>query len=211
MRPHRDCRKTPRPATRGTIATILCKKPFRGSIAIARPIDIPMADEACCTCATLLSNITPLYDEKSEKPATLDRRLDCCSRVICGPCIYVCHSTIYLSTLNSNKRIRIIPASELTVPSAKSPRTPHPLPKAYAIHHPILRHQPPPFLLMLTLSSPPIPPSRNPPNPKIHPIVNPPSALLTTSSTSSTTTPTLSSPSRCAITYRSPLFGALTG
>lgn len=43
--------------------------------------------EACCTCATVLSAIPPLYDEKSEKPLAQDRRLDCCGRVICGSCI----------------------------------------------------------------------------------------------------------------------------
>ncbi|KAL3425996.1 hypothetical protein PVAG01_02787 [Phlyctema vagabunda] len=45
-------------------------------------------DEACCTCATPLSKVSPLYDEKTEKPVALDRRLDCCGRVICGNCIH---------------------------------------------------------------------------------------------------------------------------
>jgi hypothetical protein len=44
-------------------------------------------EESCCTCATLLKNILLQYDEKSEKPKALDRRLDCCGRVICGNCI----------------------------------------------------------------------------------------------------------------------------
>jgi hypothetical protein len=44
-------------------------------------------EECCCTCATLLKNILLQYDEKSEKPKALDRRLDCCGRVICGNCI----------------------------------------------------------------------------------------------------------------------------
>lgn len=44
-------------------------------------------DEACCTCAALLSNISPPYDEKTEKPKALDRRLDCCDRVICANCL----------------------------------------------------------------------------------------------------------------------------
>ena len=48
-----------------------------------------MADEACCTCASLLSVISPEYDEKTEKPVAQDRRLDCCGRVICGKCIAV--------------------------------------------------------------------------------------------------------------------------
>ena len=42
--------------------------------------------EACCTCATLLSSIPPTYDEKSEKPAQHERRLECCSRAICARC-----------------------------------------------------------------------------------------------------------------------------
>ncbi|SLM33850.1 LysM domain [Lasallia pustulata] len=46
-----------------------------------------MAEEACCTCATLLSAIPPQYDEKTEKPIAHDRRLECCGRVICGRCI----------------------------------------------------------------------------------------------------------------------------
>ncbi|KAH8815834.1 hypothetical protein F5884DRAFT_195732 [Xylogone sp. PMI_703] len=43
---------------------------------------------ACCTCATLLLNVTPIYDEKTEKPLGSDRRLECCNRIICGNCIY---------------------------------------------------------------------------------------------------------------------------
>ncbi|MCJ1258191.1 hypothetical protein MMC24_006022 [Lignoscripta atroalba] len=46
-----------------------------------------MAEEACCTCASLLSKIPLQYDEKTEKPVAQDRRLDCCGRVICGRCI----------------------------------------------------------------------------------------------------------------------------
>ncbi|KAI9055490.1 hypothetical protein LZ554_000444 [Drepanopeziza brunnea f. sp. 'monogermtubi'] len=44
-------------------------------------------EESCCTCATLLKNVRVVYDEKSEKPAFLERKLECCSRVICGNCI----------------------------------------------------------------------------------------------------------------------------
>ncbi|KAL8738778.1 MAG: hypothetical protein Q9181_000456 [Wetmoreana brouardii] len=40
-----------------------------------------MAYESCCTCAKLLSNILPQYDEKTEKQITQDRRLDCCGRL----------------------------------------------------------------------------------------------------------------------------------
>lgn len=46
-----------------------------------------MNDEACCTCATLLSSIPPTYDEKTEKPARYERRLECCGRAICARCI----------------------------------------------------------------------------------------------------------------------------
>ncbi|KAI9732833.1 MAG: hypothetical protein M1834_003771 [Cirrosporium novae-zelandiae] len=46
-----------------------------------------MADEACCTCATLLAGISPAFDEKSEKPLPGYRRLDCCQRIICWQCI----------------------------------------------------------------------------------------------------------------------------
>ena len=48
-----------------------------------------MGEAACCTCASLLSEINPEYDEKTEKPAAQDRRLNCCARVICGKCIAV--------------------------------------------------------------------------------------------------------------------------
>ncbi|KAF1833088.1 hypothetical protein BDW02DRAFT_397693 [Decorospora gaudefroyi] len=43
--------------------------------------------EACCTCATLLSSIPPTYDEKTEKPAQFERRLQCCDRAICARCL----------------------------------------------------------------------------------------------------------------------------
>lgn len=46
-----------------------------------------MDSEACCTCATLLSSIPPTYDEKTEKPAQHERRLECCGRAICARCI----------------------------------------------------------------------------------------------------------------------------
>ncbi|KAJ9150817.1 Thiamine biosynthetic bifunctional enzyme [Pleurostoma richardsiae] len=42
--------------------------------------------EACCTCATLLSKV-PRHSE-SEKPLPHDRRLACCTRVICGLCVH---------------------------------------------------------------------------------------------------------------------------
>jgi hypothetical protein len=57
-----------------------------------------MDDEACCTCAVLLRTISPLYDEKTEKPTALDRRLECCGRVICGRCISVCQHNLESSS-----------------------------------------------------------------------------------------------------------------
>jgi hypothetical protein len=44
--------------------------------------------EACCTCATLLSDTKVPYDTETEKPICLDRRLECCSRTICATCQY---------------------------------------------------------------------------------------------------------------------------
>lgn len=48
-----------------------------------------MAEEACCTCASLLYPSTPTYDYKTEKapPADPPRRLPCCGRAICATCI----------------------------------------------------------------------------------------------------------------------------
>ncbi|KAF2085490.1 hypothetical protein K490DRAFT_75115 [Saccharata proteae CBS 121410] len=43
-------------------------------------------EEACCTCATLLTSIPPTYDEKTEKPTEHERRLECCGRAICARC-----------------------------------------------------------------------------------------------------------------------------
>ena len=48
--------------------------------------------EACCTCAKLLSELPPQYEEKTEKRLDEDRRLECCNRTICGTCIAVCIS-----------------------------------------------------------------------------------------------------------------------
>jgi hypothetical protein len=66
-----------------------------------------MMEEACCACAALLSTILPQYDEKTEKPKALDRRLECCGRVICGNCIGVCQHAFshyrYILTDDSEK------------------------------------------------------------------------------------------------------------
>lgn len=45
-------------------------------------------DDACCTCATLLTDTKVPYDPDSEKPIVLDRRLECCGRTICATCQY---------------------------------------------------------------------------------------------------------------------------
>lgn len=46
------------------------------------------ATEACCTCASLLPT-APTVDDATEKPtpAPQPRRLPCCLRVICAPCL----------------------------------------------------------------------------------------------------------------------------
>ncbi|KAL8878845.1 MAG: hypothetical protein Q9198_003427 [Flavoplaca austrocitrina] len=62
---------------------------FAGSAGCVRPLSGAMVQEACCACASLLSNILPQYDEKTEKRVAQDRRLDCCGRIICGNCIEV--------------------------------------------------------------------------------------------------------------------------
>ncbi|KAI8634532.1 hypothetical protein F5Y19DRAFT_114123 [Xylariaceae sp. FL1651] len=41
--------------------------------------------ESCCTCATLLSEVSRLNE--TEKPIPQDRWLECCPRIICGRCI----------------------------------------------------------------------------------------------------------------------------
>ncbi|PBP24359.1 thiamine biosynthetic bifunctional enzyme [Diplocarpon rosae] len=46
-------------------------------------------EESCCTCAALLKNVRLVYDEKSEKPKAIERRLECCGRMICGICIAI--------------------------------------------------------------------------------------------------------------------------
>lgn len=46
------------------------------------------SQDSCCTCAALLSDVKVPYDPASEKQLCFDRRLDCCSRVICADCQY---------------------------------------------------------------------------------------------------------------------------
>ena len=69
-------------------------------------------DEPCCTCATLFSTFLPSYDEKSEKPLPLHRRLECCGRLICGKCLAVGSSQLFrqdiLNSLAEKLPIRIL-------------------------------------------------------------------------------------------------------
>lgn len=44
--------------------------------------------ESCCTCAGLLRDVKVPVDPTTEKQLCFDRRLDCCSRVICADCQY---------------------------------------------------------------------------------------------------------------------------
>ena len=48
---------------------------------------LAIMEEACCTCARLLSAVPRI--SATEKPLPDDRRLGCCSRVICSDCIQV--------------------------------------------------------------------------------------------------------------------------
>jgi len=87
-------------------------------------------EEACCTCATLLSTISPQYDEKSEKPKALDRRLECCGRVICGSCIsnnprFSTHCPFcQISTAPSTLPPRLRDPPAYTPPSSSKPSPP---------------------------------------------------------------------------------------
>jgi LysM repeat protein len=115
-------------------------------------------DDACCTCATLLSTIIPPYDEKSEKPKALDRRLECCGRVICSNCLVVHMHLIWLTWNYIDAIIMLItiqfnPRFKTYCPFCQLSTIPSPLPQG-------LRDPPtytPPS------SSKPCPPSNEPP------------------------------------------------
>ncbi|KAI0530137.1 hypothetical protein GGR58DRAFT_518706 [Xylaria digitata] len=53
-------------------------------MAVIKPNDACVI--SCCTCTTQLTEVLRLGE--SEKPYPQDRRLECCSRSICGRCIY---------------------------------------------------------------------------------------------------------------------------
>jgi hypothetical protein len=67
-----------------------------------------MSSEACCTCAAFLSSIPPTYDEKTEKPALYERRLECCERAICARCI---SDNARFSTYCPYCQVSIVPTS----------------------------------------------------------------------------------------------------
>lgn len=48
-----------------------------------------MSEEACCTCASILTSTPPSYSFETEKLAPDDppRRLPCCNRLVCAGCI----------------------------------------------------------------------------------------------------------------------------
>lgn len=99
-----------------------------------------MASEACCTCATIICDYPTSFETKNEKQASTpdDRRLDCCSRVICATCIHVCHMLSLPSPSAQETRLlwdcwetgyarradkapdRKTPASPPTAPTARS-------------------------------------------------------------------------------------------
>jgi hypothetical protein len=89
-------------------------------------------EESCCTCAQLLKNVFPHYDEKSEKPKAVDRRLDCCGRIICGNCIAdnlrfqnYCRMSFMLKRLPPLTEYRPF-LSSLDNPNSVAPRPPRP-------------------------------------------------------------------------------------
>ncbi|MCJ1483264.1 hypothetical protein MMC06_003431 [Schaereria dolodes] len=103
-----------------------------------------MAEEACCTCASLLSKISPQYDVKTEKPVAQDRRLDCCGRVICGKCI---SDNQRFATYCPFCQIASTPSSipqGLREPPAYSP-PPSPRPRYATLARPTSSDLPPPY------------------------------------------------------------------
>ncbi|KAF2492409.1 hypothetical protein BU16DRAFT_113159 [Lophium mytilinum] len=89
-----------------------------------------MSSEACCTCAAFLSSIPPTYDEKTEKPALYERRLECCDRAICARCIT---DNARFSTYCPYCQVSIVPTSlpqGLRDPPPYSPPTSPRLPQS---------------------------------------------------------------------------------
>ncbi|KAJ9502552.1 hypothetical protein H2202_001673 [Exophiala xenobiotica] len=113
-----------------------------------------MATEACCTCATLLTEAKVPYDPSSEKPLLFNRRLSCCSREICALCQYknprfqsycpFCQISSGPSAL-PKEGLRLPPSytrtapatatANATVSSSARPSSPPP-PPPYEDHHP---------------------------------------------------------------------------
>jgi len=95
-----------------------------------------MSSEACCTCAALLSSIPPTYDEKTEKPALYERRLECCNRAICARCIT---DNARFSTYCPYCQVSIVPTS---LPQGLRDPPPYSPPLSPALPHPGQAGQP---------------------------------------------------------------------
>ncbi|KAF2143307.1 uncharacterized protein K452DRAFT_247755 [Aplosporella prunicola CBS 121167] len=112
------------------------------------------SEEACCTCATLLASIPPTYDEKTEKPARYERRLECCGRAICARCMTDnLRFASYCPFCQISSAPSVIPQGLREPPAYSPPASPRPAhailapvgmderPPAYSKHDPV---QPPP-------------------------------------------------------------------
>ncbi|KAK3322380.1 hypothetical protein B0H66DRAFT_201331 [Apodospora peruviana] len=95
--------------------------------------------QACCTCATLLSQVPryhPSESSTSEKPIPLpdNRKLECCTRVICGNCIinnarfgsYCPYCQTSSPSSSSSSLSAVIPLNRLKEPPSYYHRTPPP-------------------------------------------------------------------------------------
>ena len=101
---------------------------------LVRTLTIHKMEEACCTCAALLSSITPQYDEKTEKPKAVDRRLHCCGRVVCAKCIHVGSMSSNFGLLIIDLSPRKMRDSLNTVPIVRFRRRLHLCHKASVTH-----------------------------------------------------------------------------
>jgi hypothetical protein len=92
--------------------------------------------EACCTCATLLSDSKVPYDTESEKPICLDRRLECCGRTICATCQYKnSRFQTYCPFCQISSEPMALPSTGLRLPpsyASTSTTLSHDLPPSYA-------------------------------------------------------------------------------
>ena len=116
------------------------------------------ANEACCTCATLLQDTKVPYDPESEKPLVLDRRLDCCSRTICASC-----------QANNPRFQNYCPFCQISSTPSALPQTGLRLPPSYTktgnTQHSGAQDNPPPYDSLphrASSSNPPAPPTNTP-------------------------------------------------